>query len=71
MNQETDAIETFSSSDEQNVSVVNESSSSINITDLRLGTEYLIYVAAHTSAGVGAAFNISVSTLPDGKAHCH
>ena len=56
----------FTSNDAKNISVVNESSSSINITDLRVGTEYLISVVAFTSVGPGASANISVSTLPNG-----
>ena len=65
--QETDTIKIFTSSDILSVSVANESSSSLNIINLRVGTNYQIFVAAHTSAGAGASANISVSTLPDGN----
>ena len=65
--QETDTMKMFNSSDIMNVSVANESSSSVNITNLRVGTNYQIFVLAHTSAGPGAPANISVSTLPDGN----
>ena len=57
----------FTSNDTTNVSVANESSSSVNITNLRVGTNYQIFVMAYTSAGPGAPANISVSTLPDGN----
>ena len=68
--QENAKMETFTSSDTK---VVNDtsSSSSINITDLRVGTKYQISVVAFTSAGPGASANISVSTLPDGKKHTY
>ena len=65
--QDTDTMKMFTSSDTMNVSGANESSSSLNITNLRLGTKYQIFVMAHTSAGPGAPANISVSTLPDGN----
>ena len=65
--QDSSTMETFTSSDTTNISVANETSSSvINITNLRLGTSYQISVVAYTSAGPGASANISVSTLPDG-----
>ena len=65
--QETDTTRMFTSSDIMNVSVANESSSSVNITNLRVGTNYQIFVVAHTSAGPGLLANISVSTLSDGN----
>ena len=51
----------------KNVSAMNESSLSINITNLRVGTGYQISVVAYTSAGLGAPGSIFVSTLPDGE----
>ena len=65
--QETGTMMTFTSNDTETVPVANDtSSSSANITDLRVGTEYLISVVAYTSAGPGVSASISVSTLPDG-----
>ena len=65
--EENDTMKIFTSNDTMNVSVANESSSSLHITNLRLGTNYQIFVVAHTSAGPGAPAGISVSTLPDGN----
>lgn len=62
----TGAVETFASNDATNVSVVNESTLSINITDLRAGKEYRITVVAYTSAGPGTPASLVASTLPDG-----
>ena len=60
--QETATMKTFTSNDTKTIPVVNdELSSSINITDLRVATEYQISVVAYTSAGPGVSANISVS----------
>jgi len=40
---------------------------SLNLTDLRLGTEYEFTVVAYTNVGPGPEAVISVSTLPDGN----
>lgn len=70
--QETGTMKMFTNSDTKTVPVVNDtSSSSVNITDLRLGTEYLISVVAFTSVGPGVSANIYVSTLPDGTKHTY
>ena len=68
LDQEAGTIMTFTSDNAQNVSAANQSSVSfsINITDLRVGAEYLISVVAYTSAGPGASTSISVPTLPGG-----
>ena len=40
--------------------------SSLNFTDLRLGTEYQFTIVAYTNVGPGPEAMISVSTLHDG-----
>ena len=42
-------------------------SATLNVTDLRLGTEYQFIIAAYTNVGPGPEVMISVFTLPDGK----
>jgi len=67
--QETGTVKPFTSNNATNISAINGSSLnfSINITDLRVGTEYVISVVGHTTAGPGEPASINVSTLPDGK----
>ena len=66
--QEDGRVKPFTSNDAKNISAINESSLnfSINITDLRVGTAYVVSVVGHTIAGPGVSAFITVSTLPDG-----
>ena len=66
-NQKTDEMDTFTINNSTTVLADdNDVSSSLNLTNLRLGTEYQFTIVAYTKVGPGHEAVISVSTLPDG-----
>jgi len=68
ISQTTDAMDTFTINN--SVSVLaddNIVSSSLNLTDLRLGTEYQFTIVAYTNVGPGPEGVISAFTLPHSK----
>jgi len=67
-NQTTGEMDTFTINNSTSV-LADDSNilSSMNFTDLRLGTEYQFTIVAYTSVGLGPEAVTSVSTLPDGN----
>ena len=68
-NQETSQMETFAVNNSITDFELGDDniSSSLNLTDLRLGTEYQFTIVAYTNVGPGPEAMTSASTLSDGK----
>ena len=58
-------METFTTND--STSVNDSVPATLNITDLRIGTQYQFTIVAYTNVGPGSEAMISESTLPDGN----
>ena len=66
--QEAGEVDIFSASNFTSVEVDEDNiSAALNVTDLRLGTEYQFTIVAYTNVGQGPEESILVSTQPDGK----
>ena len=66
-NRTTDEMDTFTINNSTTVLADDTNvSSSLNLTNLRLGTEYQFTIVAYTKVGPGPEAVISVSTLPHG-----